>query len=350
MENLNEGKKGKSNYMTELAEIDKQSALVALEAKINKLAEMAEAKTNRLSMVHEDENLSELISKQAVKEMQRSIKEIERLKEKLLKEFTKKGGKMTEVIDEDEEMKEAQMIPDKNEDGTYDMSSVGMKEEELEEGYSSTAYEEDDIEEEIEKFDAEADFRDQLKKHKANYDKTKTKPAQVAKEKLPTLYKESTNEEFLRMQKLAGVISEEEYKNRLNEEYKGKDLLGALKEIQKKLTAEKINVAPLQTGRDFSDEIKNKVANNQNLAAILLNKSGTHALQASAKIIVNGMASSKLDQILKGMGFEKQRFEKGGKISKDLSEPGEIFIGNEQSYKLGKDGFLYDVLLGQIKD
>ena len=78
MENLNEGKK--SNYMTELAEIDKQSALVALEAKINKLAEMAEAKTNRLSMVHEDENLSELISKQAVKEMQRSIKEIEKLK------------------------------------------------------------------------------------------------------------------------------------------------------------------------------------------------------------------------------------------------------------------------------
>tara|TARA_Y100001937_G_scaffold68228_1_gene93251 strand:+ start:2714 stop:3568 length:855 start_codon:yes stop_codon:yes gene_type:complete len=99
MENLNEGKK--SNYMTELAEIDKQSALVALEAKINKLAEMAEAKTNRLNLVNEDENLSELISKQAVKEMQRSIKEIERLKEKLLKEFTKKGGKMTEVIDEE---------------------------------------------------------------------------------------------------------------------------------------------------------------------------------------------------------------------------------------------------------
>ena len=54
---INEGKKGKSNYMTELAEIDKQSALVALEAKINKLAEMAEAKANRLALVNEDENL-----------------------------------------------------------------------------------------------------------------------------------------------------------------------------------------------------------------------------------------------------------------------------------------------------
>lgn len=129
MENLNEGKKAKG-YMAELAEIDKQSALVALEAKINKLAEMAEAKTNRLSMVHEDENLSELISKQAVKEMQKSIKEIEKLKEKLLKEFTKKGGKMTEVIDETEEVAEEVAA-----------------EEEIDEASCGSTYEEDDIEE-----------------------------------------------------------------------------------------------------------------------------------------------------------------------------------------------------------
>lgn len=169
MENLNEGKK--SNYMTELAEIDKQSALVALEAKINKLAEMAEAKTNRLSMVHEDENLSELISKQAVKEMQRSIKEIEKLKEKLLKEFTKKGGKMTEVIDEE------------------------MDDKEVEEGYGSTTYEEDDIDEGIE---------DELRKNKGvTYDEAE--PAQVSKENLPTLNKEETNEEVSRWQELAGL-------------------------------------------------------------------------------------------------------------------------------------------------
>ena len=37
MENLNEGKKKKMSYMAELAEIDKQSAIVAMEAKINKL-------------------------------------------------------------------------------------------------------------------------------------------------------------------------------------------------------------------------------------------------------------------------------------------------------------------------
>ncbi len=182
MENLNEGKK--SNYMTELAEIDKQSALVALEAKINKLAEMAEAKTNRLSMVHEDENLSELISKQAVKEMQRSIKEIEKLKEKLLKEFTKKGGKMTEVIDEE------------------------MDDKEVEEGYGSTTYEEDDttMEEEIdeascgtyEEDDIEEGIEAELEKNKGvTWDEAE--PAQVTKEK------GLAEEEVSRWQELAGL-------------------------------------------------------------------------------------------------------------------------------------------------
>ena len=57
--------------MAELAEIDKQSAVVAMEAKINKLAEMVEAKTQRLEMVSEDENLSELIDKKAMNEMKK---------------------------------------------------------------------------------------------------------------------------------------------------------------------------------------------------------------------------------------------------------------------------------------
>ena len=166
---INEGKKGKSNYMTELAEIDKQSALVALEAKINKLAEMAEAKANRLALVNEDENLSELISKQAVKEMHRSIKEIEKLKEKLLKEFTKKGGKMTEVIDEEMPPSPDKLDLDKavyGDDVERDPATGDIKKEEVEEG-----------------------IEDELKKNKGKtWDDAK--PAQVAKEKLPTLYKE----------------------------------------------------------------------------------------------------------------------------------------------------------------
>ena len=107
MENLNEGKNKKPNYMTELAEIDAQSAIVAMEAKINKLEEMAATKEQRLSMVSEDENLSELISKSAVKEMQKEIKEIRKMQEKLKKVYEKKNGKKpVEVVDEEEKVDE----------------------------------------------------------------------------------------------------------------------------------------------------------------------------------------------------------------------------------------------------
>ena len=172
MENLNEGKKKASAYMAELAEIDKQSAVVAMEAKINKLAEMVEAKTQRLSMVHEDENLSELIDKKRVKMMEREIKEIERAKMKLEKLYEKMtGGKKKEVVDEEEKMDEG-----------HGMDSMYDEDDSVSEGgYGSTTYEEDD----------------------STYEEDDMK--------------ESTNEEYLRMQKLAGVISEEEYKNRLNE-------------------------------------------------------------------------------------------------------------------------------------
>ena len=100
---VQEAKKKKSSYMAELAEIDKQSHLVAMEAKINKLAEMIEAKNTRLNLVSEDENLSELIDKKRVKEMQREIKEIEKAKLKLEKLFEKmNGGAKKEIVDEDE--------------------------------------------------------------------------------------------------------------------------------------------------------------------------------------------------------------------------------------------------------
>ena len=103
MENLNEGKKKKMSYMAELAEIDKQSAIVAMEAKIDKLAEMIEAKTTRLSMVSEDENLSELIDKRRVREMQKEIKILEKEKSKMEKVYEKMhGGKKKEVVSEEE--------------------------------------------------------------------------------------------------------------------------------------------------------------------------------------------------------------------------------------------------------
>ena len=135
MENLNEGKKkrGGMAYEAALREIDAQSAVVALEAKIEKLKEMAETKAQRLEMVSEDENLSELIDKKAMNEMRKEIKQIEKMQEKLEKLYEKKNGKKpVEVVDEEEKM-----------DETYSASSYEEDDSVSEGGYDSS-YEEDD--------------------------------------------------------------------------------------------------------------------------------------------------------------------------------------------------------------
>tara|TARA_R100000081_G_C4744503_1_gene130861 strand:- start:240 stop:716 length:477 start_codon:yes stop_codon:yes gene_type:complete len=149
MENLNEGKKKKMSYMAELAEIDKQSAIVAMEAKIDKLAEMIEAKTTRLNMVSEDENLSELIDKKQVKIMEKEIKEIEKAKLKLERLFEKAGGKKKEMVDEVEELEE-ETVEEGGYDSTYeedDMNEEIVAEEEIDEAHCTT--EEDDVNEEV---------------------------------------------------------------------------------------------------------------------------------------------------------------------------------------------------------
>ena len=167
MENLNEGKKkkGAMTYEAALREIDAQSAIVAMEAKIEKLKEMATKKKDKMKMVQEDENLSELIDKRAMSAMMKEIKQIEKMQEKLEKLYEKKNGKkMPEMVDEDEEMNEygssTQMIPDKKEDGTYDMSSVGMKEEEIDEAHCTS--EEDDLKEKKEEMMENFDLKKYL--------------------------------------------------------------------------------------------------------------------------------------------------------------------------------------------
>jgi hypothetical protein len=148
IKNLNEGKKKKGGmaYEAALREIDAQSAIVAMEAKINKLEEMAAAKEQRLSMVSEDENLSELISKSAVKEMQKEIKEIRKMQEKLKKVYEKKNGKKPEakeIVDEEEKV-----------DETYGSTTYEEDDSVKEGGYDSN-YEEDDVKEEKEETNEE---------------------------------------------------------------------------------------------------------------------------------------------------------------------------------------------------
>ena len=150
MENLNEGKKKKGGmaYEAALREIDAQSAIVAMEAKIEKLKEMAKSKKEKMEMVQEDENLSELIDKRAMSAMMKEIKQIEKMQEKLEKLYEKKNGKkMPEMVDEDEEMNEGGYGMPSYEEDEDGVKEEVVAEEELDEAHCNT--EEDDVNEEV---------------------------------------------------------------------------------------------------------------------------------------------------------------------------------------------------------
>jgi hypothetical protein len=94
----------KETVDSKLAEIEKQSQVVALEAKIAAIDEMIETKNQRISMISEDENLSELVDKAKMKVMQREVKDLERRKAKIEKLYEKMCGKSytkEEIVDEE---------------------------------------------------------------------------------------------------------------------------------------------------------------------------------------------------------------------------------------------------------
>ena len=98
---INEAKK--SDLDKKLSEIDKAGRITTLEAKIEVMDEAIEAKTTRISMVQEDDNLSELIDKKRVKEMQKEIKLLEKRKMQYEKMLDKENGKKKmkkEIVDE----------------------------------------------------------------------------------------------------------------------------------------------------------------------------------------------------------------------------------------------------------
>ena len=92
----------KETLETKLAEIDKQSQIVALETKIATIDEVIESKNNRISMVTEDDNLSELVDKSKMKAMQKEVKILEKRKLKMEKLYEKMCGKAykKEIVDE----------------------------------------------------------------------------------------------------------------------------------------------------------------------------------------------------------------------------------------------------------
>ena len=124
--NLNEGiiaEGKKSELDKKLAEIDKEGAKNTLEAKIAAIDEAMQKKESRINMVQEDENLSELIDKKRVKEMQKEIKLLERSKKVYEKQLDKVNGIKTERVKKeivDEYNTEPHDTPDASMDSTMD--------------------------------------------------------------------------------------------------------------------------------------------------------------------------------------------------------------------------------------
>jgi len=93
----------KETIDSKLAEIENAGKVTTLEAQIEALDEAISTKNQRISMVSEDENLSELVDKVKMKEMQREVKDLEKRKAKMEKLYEKMCGKAyskPEMVDE----------------------------------------------------------------------------------------------------------------------------------------------------------------------------------------------------------------------------------------------------------
>jgi hypothetical protein len=100
----------KESIDSKLAEIGKEAEQVKMEAQLDFLHDHIQEKVDRVSSIQEDENLSELIDKSKMKQMQREIKDLEKKKAKMEKLYEKSCGKKyskKEMVDETEEVDES---------------------------------------------------------------------------------------------------------------------------------------------------------------------------------------------------------------------------------------------------
>ena len=100
----------KESIDTKLAEIGKEAEKVKMEAQLDFLHDHIQEKVDRVNSIQEDENLSELIDKKKMKEMQREIKLLEKKKAGMEKIYEKSCGKKyakKEMVDETEEVDES---------------------------------------------------------------------------------------------------------------------------------------------------------------------------------------------------------------------------------------------------
>ena len=83
----------KESIDTKLAEIGKAGDVTKMEAQLEFLSNYISEKSDRVNSISEDENLSELVDKKKMKDMQREIKLLEKRKSKMEKMYEKMCGK-----------------------------------------------------------------------------------------------------------------------------------------------------------------------------------------------------------------------------------------------------------------
>ena len=94
----------KNPLAKKMKEIENQGRIAALETKLAAVAEMIEETEGRLTRIDEDNEFRDMMDKNAVKEVRKQLKELEKAKGKLEKERAKLEGKVEkkkEVVDED---------------------------------------------------------------------------------------------------------------------------------------------------------------------------------------------------------------------------------------------------------
>jgi vacuolar-type H+-ATPase subunit E/Vma4 len=99
-------KEAKNPLAKKMKEIENQGRRAALETKLAAIDEMIEETQGRLTRIDEDNEFRDMMDKNAVKEVRKQLKELERAKAKLQKEMVKVervhgGKKKKEVVDED---------------------------------------------------------------------------------------------------------------------------------------------------------------------------------------------------------------------------------------------------------
>ena len=161
----------KNPLAKKMKEIENQGRKAALETKLAAIDEMIEETQGRLTRIDEDNEFRDMMDKNAVKEVRKQLKELERAKAKLQKEYGKMKNAMPKNYDEDDKKVMDEDIP--------------VEEDAIDNVVDEVELEEDDL-----RFEGLNGVHD-------------LKP-------MTTM-----NESTLRMQKLAGLITESELKKKL---------------------------------------------------------------------------------------------------------------------------------------